>query len=259
MTDGGTSVHRVTAQPDIIVAENYEDMSRQAAEIVASHIETHPGSAITLPTGETPRGMYEALTARIKAGELDFGKIQFFCLDDYLGKGIHDETSLTAWLDKAFLTPAGLDGPNIHFVPTLAEDPAAAARAYEAEIQALGGFTLAVLGLGPNGHIGFNEPGSPIDSRTRVVELTDESRTQNAAYYDSGQAIPERAMTIGIGTLLEADRIVLIVSGSGKAGIVREALEGPVTSDVPGSYLQTVADRLTVLLDPEAASELNRS
>ncbi len=240
----------------IVVARDYAAMSDVAASIVAEQIAAHPGSAITLPTGETPRGMYEALTRMILAGELDFTSVEFFCLDDYLGKGIHDETSLTAWLDKAFLTPAGLDGPNIHFVPTLASDPVRAANEYEAAIQTLGGFELAVLGLGPNGHIGFNEPGSPIDSRTRVVDLTEESRTQNAAYYDSDQAIPNQAMTIGIGTLLEARQIVLIVSGSGKAGILRDSLEGPVSTEVPGSFLQTVGERLTVITEPAAAAEL---
>lgn len=257
MTDHVTAREtRLTSGATVVVAGNYDEMSILAAGIVARHIAEHPGTAITLPTGETPRGMYEALTGMIRGGELDFGTIEFFCLDDYLGKGINDETSLTAWLDKAFLTPAGVHGPNIHFVPTLADDPDAAAKAYEASIEALGGFQLAVLGLGPNGHIGFNEPGASIDSRTRVVDLTDESRTQNAAYYDSDQAIPDKAMTIGIGTLLNSPRIVLIVCGSSKAGILRDALQGPVTAEVPGSYLQTVGERLVVITDPEAASEL---
>jgi glucosamine-6-phosphate deaminase len=142
-------------------------------------------------------------------------------------------------------------------VPTLAADPHAAAADYERLIESKGGLELAVLGLGPNGHIGFNEPGSAIDSRTRVVELTAESRQQNSAYYDSAEAIPDRAMTIGIGTLLEARRIVLIVSGAGKSSILRTALQGPVTPEVPGSYLQTIGDRLTVIADTAAAADLD--
>ena len=253
----GVQEYRLESGARVVVARDYSSMSELAAWMVAEQIQAHPGSAMTLPTGETPRGMYEVLTRLILAGELDFRSIEFFCLDDYLGKGIHDETSLTAWLDKAFLSPAQLDGPTIHFVPTLAPNPDEAAAEYEASIQALGGFQLAVLGLGPNGHIGFNEPGSPIDSRTRVVNLTDESRTQNAAYYESDQAIPDKAMTIGIGTLLEARQIVLIVSGGGKASILRESLQGPVTPEVPGSFLQTVGPRLTVVLDQDAASALS--
>lgn len=146
----------------------------------------------------------------------------------------------------------------MHFVPTLASDPHEAAEEYERQIEAKGGLELAVLGLGPNGHIGFNEPGSPINSRTRVVDLTPESRNQNAAYYDSAEEIPDQAMTIGIGTLLEARRIVLIVSGADKSSILRASLLGPVTADVPGSFLQTVGDRLTVIADSAAAAELDQ-
>jgi glucosamine-6-phosphate deaminase len=238
------------------VASSYDEMSRLAADIVTRVIEEHPGSAITLPTGETPRGMFEELTRRIERGDLDFSTIHLFCLDDYLGKGIDDEASLTAWLDEVFLTPNNLHGDNIHLIPSLAADPGTAAADYERAISELGGLKLAVVGLGPNGHIGFNEPGSAIDSRTRVVDLTDESRDQNAAYYAGDQTIPDKAITMGLGTILEADVVVLIVSGSSKAGILQAALEGPITSAVPGSFLRTLGERLIVIVDKEAASSL---
>jgi glucosamine-6-phosphate deaminase len=240
----------------VIVADTYEEMSVLAADIVAKAIREHPGSAITLPTGETPRGMYEELTRRIQTGEIDFGSIEFFCMDDYLGKGIDDKASLTAWLDDAFLTPAKVHGPHIHFIPTLAENPQDAIAEYDMAIQHLGGFRLAVLGLGPNGHIGFNEPGSPIDAPTRIVDLTEESRNQNAAYYEEGEEIPAQAMTVGVQQFLEAQQVVLIVSGITKSGILRQSLEGPVTDEVPGSYLQTIAEKLTVIVDADAASQL---
>jgi glucosamine-6-phosphate deaminase len=240
------------------VVDDYRVLSVTAADLVTDVIAANPGCAITLPTGETPRGMYEELTDRIKAGALDFTSVHFFCLDDYLGKGIHDETSLTAWLDKAFLTPAGVHGGTVHFIPTLDENPDEAARRYEDDLQALGGLKLAVVGLGPNGHVGFNEPGSPIDSRTRVVNLTEESRDQNAAYYDGKGEIPSQAMTMGLGTILEAESIVVIVSGANKAEILREALERPITSQVPGSYLRTAGPRLTVIADRPAASKLSQ-
>ncbi len=240
----------------VVVAETYEEMSALAADIVEQVIAANPGSAITLPTGETPRGMYDELTRRIEAGAIDFGSIEFFCMDDYLGKGIDDKTSLTAWLDDAFLTPAKVHGPHVHLVPTLAENPHEALAAYDKAIQDLGGFRLAVLGLGRNGHIGFNEPGSPIDAPTRIVDLTDESRDQNAAYYEEGEEIPAQAMTVGVSRFLEAEQVVLIVSGSSKSGILRQSLEGPVTDEVPGSYLQTIAEKLTVIVDADAASQL---
>lgn len=240
----------------IHVVADYTDVSRLAADVVTRVVTESPDAAITLPTGETPRGMYEELVRRIQAAELDFSGVHFFCLDDYLGKGVEDETSLTAWLNEVFLQPARLEPDHIHMVPSLASNPAEAARSYDADIERHGGLKLAVVGLGRNGHIGFNEPGSPIDSRTRVVGLTAESRNQNAAYYEGDQIIPDQAMTMGIGSILEADLIVLIVSGAAKADILKATLEGPISSDVPGSFLRTVGDRLIVLADQDAASKL---
>jgi glucosamine-6-phosphate deaminase len=241
----------------IHVVEDYDGLSMAAADVVANIVAHDPHAAITLPTGETPRGMYEALIRRIELGELDLSLVQFFCLDDYLGKSIDDEASLTGWLDDVFLKHAGLRPERTHFIPTMASNPEAAALEYDQAIIDLGGLKLAMVGLGPNGHIGFNEPGSAIDSRTRVVDLTHESRVQNAAYYDGNQTIPEQAITIGLGTILESERIVLIVAGAGKADILRAALEGPITDDIPGSLLRTAGERLTVIADRHAASALS--
>lgn len=236
------------------VMSGYQALSVQAAEIVTRCVTACPAGAITLPTGETPRGMYEELVRRIHAGSLDFSTVRFFCLDDYLGTSMTDEVSLTGWLNDVFLKPAHVPRQNIHLIPTEAPDPDAAAERYDRAIASAGGLELAVVGLGPNGHIGFNEPGSAIDSRTRVVNLTDESREQNAAYYDGHQTIPPRAITMGLGTILEARRIILIVSGKSKAGILKATLEGPITPDVPASFLRTAGDRLRVVVDEAAAA-----
>ncbi len=239
------------------VVADYAEVSRLAADIVTRVVQEQPSAAITLPTGETPRGMYQEIVRRIRESVLDFSNVHFFCLDEYWGKGIDDETSLTAWLNEVFIQPAGLDSDHVHFVPSEAKDPVGAADAYEQEIRRHGGLKLAVVGLGRNGHIGFNEPGSPIDSRTRIVDLTDESRNQNAAYYDGKQSIPDKAMSMGVGTILDADLIALIVSGSAKADILKATLEGPLTSDVPGSFLRTAGERLIVIVDRDAASKLS--
>lgn len=238
------------------VVETYEQMSSHAADAVQDVLERDPGAAITVPTGSTPLGMYRELVQRADAGTTDLHKTQIFCLDDYLGHSQHDEASLTRWLFEAFLIPARIPERNIHLIPAMAADPEAASKAYEDEMASLGGLKLAVVGLGPNGHVAFNEPGSPPDSRTRVVELTDESRSQSAAYWEGKAEIPERAITMGIGTILDADRIVLIVSGNEKADVVRQSLEEPPSLDVPGSWLQTAGGRLHVILDHEAASKL---
>lgn len=241
------------------IVNGYERLSLQAADIVTDCVTACPTGAITLPTGETPRGMYEELVRRIRGGSLDFSKVQFFCLDDYLGKSITDEISLTRWLNEVFLESAGIPRENIHLIPTEAQDPDAAAARYDRDIMTAGGLELAVVGLGPNGHVGFNEPGSPIDSRTRVVNLSAESREQNASYYEGHQTIPPQAITMGLGTILEARRIVLIVSGERKADVLRASLEGPITPDVPGSFLRTAAARLQVIVDEPAASALSLS
>ena len=246
-----------TSDFDLRIVPDYATLSKETADIVLATIKANPGAAITLPTGETPRGMYENLLQYMESGELDFSSINFFCLDDYLGKSIDDEASLTGWLEDVFLRPGNLHGDYIHFIPSTASDPEAAAARYDQDIVDLGGFKLAVVGIGPNGHIGFNEPGSPIDARTRVVDLTAESRDQNAAYYEGDQVIPDKAISVGLGTLLEADRIVMIVSGANKAEILKAALEGPITADVPGSFIRTAGSRLTVIADQAAASELS--
>lgn len=243
----------------IRVAPDYEAMSQAAADAVAATVGANPGAALTLPTGDTPRGMYEGLVDRIADGRLDFSAVQFFCLDEYLGAAIDDEASLTGWLRDVFLHPANIPEANTHFIPSTASDPHEAAERYDQDIQDAGGFELAVVGIGRNGHVAFNEPGSPPDSRTRVVDLTATSRQQNAAYYEGRQAIPAQAMTVGLGTILEARRIVLIASGSSKADILRQALEGPVTSDVPASHLRSAGDRLHVIADADAAARLSRS
>lgn len=240
----------------IRVVESYDEMSQAAADIVQQTVEAAPGAAITVPTGQTPLGMYEELVRRVKAGTLDLNKTHIFLLDEYLGQGRDDEASLTRWLYESFLTPAGIPAEHIHEVPSTAADPEGAAAEFEVELADLGGLELAVVGLGPNGHVAFNEPGSPPDSRTRIVELAPESRQQSSAYWEGEAAIPERAMTMGLGTILSAKRIVLIVSGDSKAEILRRSLEEEPTLDVPASWLQNVGDRLEVIVDREAASGL---
>lgn len=240
----------------LTVVDDYAQLSGLAADAVSETLARKPGAALTLPTGDTPLGMYRELVRRIDAGELDFSQAQFFCLDDYLGATPEHEASLTRWLKQVFLDPANLPAEHIHYVPTTATDTAAAAAGYDQAIADCGGLELAVVGLGPNGHIGFNEPGSGPDDPTRVVDLQAATRAQSAAYWDGHADIPAQAMTMGLGTVLQAKRIVLIVSGTGKAEIVRKSLEGPETTDVPGSFLRRAGSRLEVILDPGAASDL---
>lgn len=245
----------MSEKPIVTVVDDYAAMSKLAADRVADVITAFPNAAITVPTGSTPAGMYEELVRRINSGELDVSQVQIFCLDDYLGQTPEDEASLTKLLIREFLEPANIPMENVHFIPTVTDDPHAAAEQYEASIAAAGGLKLAVIGLGPNGHVAFNEPGSGPDTRTRIVDLTRESRDQNAAYYE-GAEIPEHAITMGIGTILDAENIVMIVSGDAKAEIVGEMVNGPMTDDLPGSWIGEAGPRAELIVDQAAAANL---
>ena len=244
------------ASVPVQVVADYEAMSAEAARIVAGAVAAKPDLVLALPTGSTPLGMFRKLLELQAAGELDLARVTFFCLDEYLGAGPDDPNSLTGWLLKEFMGPAGIREDQLHLVPSTAPDPEAAAARYDAELQAHGGLDLAVLGLGPNGHIAFNEPGSARQSRTRVLDLTPESIAQSAAYWEAGTEVHTRAMTMGVGTLLEAERIVLIVSGAAKAEMLRRSLNEAPSADVPASWLQDVAGKTLALVDTAAASAL---
>jgi glucosamine-6-phosphate deaminase len=230
--------------------------SEAAADIVATTVHDKPNAAISVPTGSTPLGMFENLAARVASGAIDFSNVEFFCLDEYIGVSRDDPGSLTRWLWDALLFRIGVSSEQVHALPSTANDLTAAATAYEAEIAARGGLDLAVLGLGPNGHIGYNEPGSKADSRTRVIKLTPESISQASSYWEGAVSIPDKAMTIGVGTLLESKRIALLVTGGAKAEILRRTLEEPMGADVPASWLRLAGPRLQVIADEEAASRL---
>ncbi len=239
------------------VSSDAASASEAAANVIAATIRSKPDAAITLPTGSTPLGMFEILAKWAAKGEIDFSRADIFCLDEYVSVELGDQNSLTQWLWDALLQRIGIDAARVHTLPTMAEDLAAAAMAYDEAIAARGGLDLAVLGLGPNGHIGYNEPGSTANSRTRVITLTPESISQASSYWEGSVSIPEKAMTIGVGTLLESKRIVLLVIGDAKAEMLRRTLEGPVGTDVPASWLRLAGSRLEVIVDEEAASRLS--
>lgn len=242
-------------EPKIIRVADAEAMSLLAADIVCETLKRRPGAAISLPTGSTPELMFAELANRAKAGVVDLTQFQLFCLDEYVGKSKNDPNSLTHWLFGKLVEPAGIPSANVHMLPTQQSDLEAAAADYEAEIVAAGGLELAVLGIGGNGHVAYNEPGSTADSRTRVVDLTAESLAQADGYFGEGK-VPNTAMTVGVGTLLEARNLVLIASGSAKAEIMRRALREPMSVEVPASWLRLAPEKVTVIVDDAAAALL---
>lgn len=242
-------------EPTVVVVKNADEMSAMAAETVAEVLTVRPAAPIALPTGSTPVGMFEKLIEASRSGSLDLTRFQLFCLDEYLGVTVDNPNTLTSWLKRTLIEPAGIPIANVHTLPVDDPDPDAAAKRYDQSIGDAGNLALAVLGIGNNGHIAYNEPGSDADSRTRVVNLTQESIDQATGYFD-GATVPTRAMTVGVGTLLESDRIVLIATGSGKAEIVRRALREPMSSEVPASWLRLVPEQVTIILDEPAAALL---
>jgi glucosamine-6-phosphate deaminase len=242
-------------QPAIHIVTDYAAVSHAAATAVADVVRAKPAAAVSVPTGSTPMGMFKLLAAWAQAGEVSFKRTPFFCLDEYVGIRSDDPASLTAWLMEHFFIPAQVPAENVHTLPTAPGDVEAGARQYERDITAAGGLELAVLGLGANGHIAYNEPGTPGDSRTGLVTLTAESKHAARMFFKK-RPVPDQAVSVGVATLLEARQIVLMVSGAAKADILHNALRGPQTAEVPASFLQRAGERLTVIVDEAAAAKL---
>lgn len=240
---------------DLRVLPSADDVAREAAGVVAGVVAAKPNAVLALPTGTTPLGMFKDLVRRIRSGEADFSRATFFCLDEYLGVSREDPNSLTGWLFREFFDPAGIEPGQVETVPSEPADPIAAAAAYEARLAAAGGLDLVVLGIGENGHIAFNEPGSTRDSRTRLLDLTPESQAQAAAYWAGSFPAPTQAMTIGVATILDARQILLIATGAAKSPVLERALRGPITDDVPASHLRSAPEKVTVLIDKAASGE----
>jgi glucosamine-6-phosphate deaminase len=229
-----------------VVVDDYPALSRAGAEIVAGVIAARPAAALVLATGDTPMGLYRELAERRRRGEVDTSRLRVFQLDEYRGLRADDRRSLYGWTRRAILEPWAI--PDAHFVRLdgQAPSPGAACRAYDEAVRAAGGFDLAVLGLGPNGHLGFNEPPTGPSAPTRLVALTEASLQSNARYWGGRDQVPGQALTAGLALLLAARRIILVVSGEHKHAILRRTVEGPMTPEVPASFLQQAAGAVVI-------------
>lgn len=246
-----------TSDMQLVVTADYDDLSRHAAEVVVAHLAAKPASLFVFPTGNTPRGMFRALIARVMADAIDVSKVRFAVLDEYAGIARDDRRSLTAWLRRELLEPLGVgDDRVLQFDPN--GDPRAECARMDAAIVAAGGLDLAILGLGPNGHLGMNEPGTLCDQPCAYVELTPETITSNAAYWGSEADVPRSGFTLGLGTLLAARSLMVLVSGAHKADILARVLASPATADLPATIVHShragmvVADRAAHPGTPQA-------
>ncbi|MDE6880922.1 MAG: glucosamine-6-phosphate deaminase [Oscillospiraceae bacterium] len=239
----------------IYVTEDYQSMSRKAANIVSAQVILNPASVLGLATGSTPVGLYKQLIAWYEKGDLDFDQVRTVNLDEYVGLAPTHDQSYRYFMQKNFFDHINIVPANTHVPDGLAQDPGAACQCYNQIIRDLGGIDIQVLGMGHNGHIGFNEPGQAFELETHVVELTDRTIDANARFFASRDEVPRKAITMGIKSIMQARQILMVVSGQDKAGIVKAAFSGPVTPQVPASILQ-MHPNVVLVGDKAALSEL---
>jgi glucosamine-6-phosphate deaminase len=236
------------------VFPDYEAISTAVAYVVAGKLEEEPSTVFMLPTGITPLGMYERLVEIHRSGGLTFANATFFNLDEYLGLAPDHRASFHVYMKENFYDLIDADPARVFVPDGTAPDPEAECERYEAAIREAGGIDVCVLGIGRNGHIGFNEPGAPFDSRTRVVALSESTRKINASDFEADRA-PGRAITVGMATIFDSQSVLLLASGTNKAGAVAAAVEDEVSESMPASMLRNHPNAV-LFLDEAAASDL---
>lgn len=239
---------------ELWVCDSEREFDRVAAEWVAAHLSA-PDPVLGLPTGGTPEGMYRELVRMHREEGLCFRTARAFNLDEYVGLPADHPQSYAHYMRERLFRHVDIDPERTHIPNGLSDDPSTEARRYEELLSTHGPVGAQVLGIGTNGHIGFNEPGTPFDSRTHVVTLAEETRRANARFFDSIDDVPRLAITMGIASILEARSILLLAKGSGKSKALKKAFAEPPTIDVPASALQSHPD-VTILADPDAAAGL---
>ncbi|MCL2455396.1 MAG: glucosamine-6-phosphate deaminase [Micrococcales bacterium] len=242
---------------DVIICPDESRVGALSAATVAQVAATvGPRVVIGVATGSSPLATYAALAARVDAGKLDLSQASAFALDEYVGLPVDHPESYHDTIRRTVTEPLGIDPSRVYVPDGDPEGLPTAGQRYEAAIEAAGGVDIQILGIGTNGHIGFNEPTSSLSSRTRMTTLTARTRQDNARFFcDNIDEVPQHAVTQGLGTILDARAVVLVAMGEGKAAAVAAAVEGPLTAMCPGSVLQ-MHPRVTFVVDEAAASLL---
>ena len=235
----------------LFVTDEPDEVARGAAADVEEVMARRPDAAVMFAVGESPLALYAELAERWRTGTLDASRMRAVQLDEYLGVAPDDERAFFRWLERDVLAPLAITPQRTIALRGDAADPDAECARYDAAVAAAGGVDLAILGLGANGHLGFNEPPSDPEAPTRVVELLPESIEANARYWGGVERVPQQAITAGMRIVLAAREAILVVSGEQKHRILRRALEGPLTPDVPASYLRTL-DSVRIYADRAA-------
>lgn len=239
----------------IVIAKDYEDMSARAARIVAGQIYLKPNSVLGMATGSTPFLMYKELIRVHRQVGLDFSEIVTFNLDEYLGLPKEDEQSYHYYMFQHFFNQINIKPENIYIPNGMMQDVEQECKQYDKDIQEKGGLDLQVLGIGNNGHIGFNEPDIKFEATTHKVELDDETINANARFFATIEEVPRFAISMGIKTIMHAKKILLLASGENKAEVIYRALFEGITPEIPASILQLHQD-VTVIVEENAAQLL---
>lgn len=235
----------------IYKAKDYKDMSRKAANIISAQVIMKPNCVLGLATGSTPIGTYDQLVEWYNKGDLDFSEVTTVNLDEYKGLPRTNDQSYYYFMHQHLFDRVNIDPERTNVPNGMEPDAEKECGRYEELIRSLGGVDLQLLGLGHNGHIGFNEPGEAFEKETHCVDLTESTIEANKRFFASADDVPKQAYTMGIKTIMQAKKILIVVNGENKAGIVERAFFGPVTPEVPASILQLRND--VTLVGDEAA------
>ncbi len=239
----------------IIKAKDYYDMSRKAANIISAQIIMKPDCVLGLATGSTPIGTYDQLVEWYNKGDLDFSQVTTINLDEYRGITKEDTHSYYYFMNEKLFSRVNIDLGRTFIPDGMDEDAEHACRSYDDIIKSHGGIDLQLLGLGHNGHIGFNEPGTAFEAQTHLVELTETTKKANQRFFENEKNVPSQAYTMGIKSIMQARKIVVVVSGRDKAEALFAAVKGPITPNIQASVLQLHND-VTIVADVEACSLL---
>ena len=240
---------------EVVIKRDYEQMSKAAAQLVVDVLNTKPNAVLGMATGSTPLGLYQELVRLYKAGHVDFSRVTTFNLDEYVGLPANHPQSYHYFMREHFFQHVNIPQHNINIPSGTTSNYPAFCHWYEGRIAECGGIDVQILGIGTDGHIAFNEPGSSLSSRTRLKTLSKQTIDDNARFFERRESVPVYAITMGVGTILDARRLVLVASGKTKAKAIAHAVEGPVTSMVTASAIQLHRDA-TVIVDGEAAAGL---
>jgi len=239
----------------VIIKKDYDELSREAAKIVADRLQKKPNLVIGLATGSTPLGLYKELIRLHKEEGLDFSKVTTFNLDEYVGLPPSHDQSYHYFMQENFFKSVNIDPRYIHVPHGMAKDVEQFCKWYEERIKQAGGIDLQILGIGGNGHIAFNEPGSSLGSRTRIKTLTEKTRDDNKRFFQEDEVVPKYAITMGVGTIMDSKELLLVAGGQGKADAINASVEGPITAMCPASIIQ-MHEQAFVIVDKDAASKL---